>query len=783
MPGSTYGGADGGTYGGAAASSYGFAFFEPTGLTATAQGPTSVLLEWTDPNDNEGGFRVDRRDELDPARPTGYGSWHTVATVDSNQTSFTDTGLNSNHDYQYRIEAFTDGTIETSGTATVTTEVSYGPYWTLELRRADGEKLTIDGQHFLPPSPSFSRAPSRITPWSVRIPETRLLTEEGWLNSDAFLWFANGAELVLRGELQKAEHSSSAAPRAARDGVTTLEGADVGFEFKHGGAHEHYTSIEAHNAVADYLTTHFPGWAVTVHEPTVQLIDDNKLIQSADSTTEWQSLYTPPSDVPLTISNGELTTTPASYSKDILDDYSARGGSWGFVDGDEYNTGQAGFVSSAGAYFEVQFTPQHDIPANQVGILIRDYTLDEGGASTDVSFSWDGVEFDRNTASFVDLGWHDIGGGFYSSGTYQSIIGQDLQAGQTHTLRIECHNSNTYIADVVALYDKRYNFSFPNPDAATLGGGVLSGPEPMPDAVDVELATVNESRNVAGASVTTTLDDTSNAQAIAASNDGGSTYAISTSNSATLSGTFPNPGSLPRVKLTLSRYGSGRNQFPSSGYNGQAIGSYELRVDTNSLAVIDDRTFTGSHLENLQSLCDDAGMIWVTPYTETGKEIEVFKPGEVTAILPDIEILGGAETHDWEQYYNSVTVFGGDDGTGSPLTATAESQTEIDQYGKREAPAAFEPRLNSLADVENQANQLLAEHISKRGAAANLNIVPKTIVPGYKYPVPGITEDLVLREVTFKDGRSGRLKFTDDEDVVAVLAGLGREVKQTKDAF
>jgi len=753
-----------------------------TGLSLTVQGPKQIDGTFTDNSDNEDGFRVQRRDELDPARPTGFSSWTTVQTLDPNETSFTDTSLEPNHDYEYRIEAFTEHSSATTPSESATTDVAYGPYWTLELRRADGEVLTIDGEHFLPPSPTMSRAPSRITPWSVEIPETRALTEFDWLNSDAFLWFGNGSELVLRGELHKADHPNKVAPEEGQRGITRLEGADVGFEFKHGGAHERYQAIKAYKAVEDYLTTHFPGWTTTVYRPSVQLIDSDKLVQSADSTSEWQSIYSPPSDVPVEISNGTLTLTDAAYSKDVLTDRTGSGGSFGNVNDNAYNDGVAAFIGASGAYIELEFTPQHDIPASEVGIQIRDETIDSTQNAA-VSYYWDGTEFDNNTGLFFGLGWRDIGSGYYGGPGYESAIGQDLQAGQTYTLRIEAGNDKDYNADVVAVYDKRYSFSFPNPDAATNAGGYLSGPEPKPDAVDVEFASVDETRNVPSASVSLTIDDTSNNQAIAASNNGGTSYSLTAANSATLSGSFPNPGSLPRVTLTLSRYGSGRDEFPTSGYNGQSVDNYELRVDTNSLAVIDDRTVTGDHLGNIQSLVDDAGMIWVTPYSESGKVIEVFKPGEVTATLPDVEILDGTETHDKEQYYNAITVFGGDSGDGTPLEATAESQTEISSYGRREGPAAFEPRLESQADVENQANQLLATGIANRSAAAALDIVPKTVTPGYEYDVPGVDEDLVLREVRFEDGQRGQLRFTDDEDIVSVLAGLSREVKQTKDAF
>ena len=352
-----------------------------TSLALTVDGSTQISGSFTDNSDNEDGFRVQRRDEKDPARPTGFGPWETVQTLAANTTTFTDSELEPNHDYEYRIEAFTEDTSATSSTAAATTEVQYSDYWTLELRKSDGEILTIDGEDFVPPSPTMSRAPSRITPWSIEIPETRVLTEENWVNTDAFLWFANGTELVLRGELQKAAHPSTAAPIDASNATTTLEGADVGYEFKHGGAHAHYTAKEAHLALEDYLKTHFSGWTITVHSPTVQLIDDNKLVQSADTTSEWQSVYTPAVDEPVEITNGEIHTLQTCWTTEGENfDSGTAAGDPGALD--TYSGGNAVRFDEVGDTAKWTFTPQHDIAEADGMFLVSSTVASSTGSAS-----------------------------------------------------------------------------------------------------------------------------------------------------------------------------------------------------------------------------------------------------------------------------------------------------------------------------------------------------------------------------------------------------------------
>ena len=69
----------------------------PTNLTATAVSRTQINLAWTDTSNNEAGFLVERS--------TNGTSFTQIATVNSNVTSFANTGLAANKKYYYRVRA------------------------------------------------------------------------------------------------------------------------------------------------------------------------------------------------------------------------------------------------------------------------------------------------------------------------------------------------------------------------------------------------------------------------------------------------------------------------------------------------------------------------------------------------------------------------------------------------------------------------------------------------------------------------------------------------------
>ncbi|MDI6794977.1 MAG: fibronectin type III domain-containing protein, partial [bacterium] len=70
----------------------------PTDLTATAISSTRIDLAWQDNSDNEDGFKIERKVE--------GGSWEKIATVETNVTTYSDSGLTPATTYYYRIRTY-----------------------------------------------------------------------------------------------------------------------------------------------------------------------------------------------------------------------------------------------------------------------------------------------------------------------------------------------------------------------------------------------------------------------------------------------------------------------------------------------------------------------------------------------------------------------------------------------------------------------------------------------------------------------------------------------------
>ena len=89
----------------------------PTGLTATSVSSSRIDIGWSDPADNETGFKIERS-------PDGS-NWSQIATVGSNVTAFQNTGLAASTTYNYRVRAYnSSGDSGYSNTATATTKAT-----------------------------------------------------------------------------------------------------------------------------------------------------------------------------------------------------------------------------------------------------------------------------------------------------------------------------------------------------------------------------------------------------------------------------------------------------------------------------------------------------------------------------------------------------------------------------------------------------------------------------------------------------------------------------------
>jgi len=70
----------------------------PSGLSATAAGPTQANLAWADNSTNEDGFKIERR--------TASGSYAQIAVVGANVATYADSGLTASTAYVYRVKAY-----------------------------------------------------------------------------------------------------------------------------------------------------------------------------------------------------------------------------------------------------------------------------------------------------------------------------------------------------------------------------------------------------------------------------------------------------------------------------------------------------------------------------------------------------------------------------------------------------------------------------------------------------------------------------------------------------
>jgi len=86
----------------------------PVELVATGVSLTGVGLRWTDDSGNEDGFRIERS-------AGGTEQWVLIASVSSNVTAYTDSGLEDGRVYRYRVSAYNWDGFSTAATVTVNT--------------------------------------------------------------------------------------------------------------------------------------------------------------------------------------------------------------------------------------------------------------------------------------------------------------------------------------------------------------------------------------------------------------------------------------------------------------------------------------------------------------------------------------------------------------------------------------------------------------------------------------------------------------------------------------
>ena len=108
----------GGSYNGAETIQSDIIFNAPTSLTATATSSSSIQLTWQDNNDNETGFKIERKS----GGCSSANTWSQIKTVGANVKTTANTGLTADTTYSYRVRAYNaDGNSPYSNCASATT--------------------------------------------------------------------------------------------------------------------------------------------------------------------------------------------------------------------------------------------------------------------------------------------------------------------------------------------------------------------------------------------------------------------------------------------------------------------------------------------------------------------------------------------------------------------------------------------------------------------------------------------------------------------------------------
>ena len=104
----------------------------PTGLTASTYSGNQINLSWLDNSGDEDGFKIERS-------PNGTSSWSEVASLGAGSTSHSDSGLNADATYFYRVFAHNlngdsgDSNIANATTFTVPRTIQFsGRSWTVK---------------------------------------------------------------------------------------------------------------------------------------------------------------------------------------------------------------------------------------------------------------------------------------------------------------------------------------------------------------------------------------------------------------------------------------------------------------------------------------------------------------------------------------------------------------------------------------------------------------------------------------------------------------------------
>lgn len=630
-------------------------------------------LSWNDNSSPlDGTYQIYRdREDYDYADPDGG----LVGTVDSTATSFTDTTASPNTTYEYTVRAVTQWAQSSSDPTTTTTAGPDIPKtrtrraeWTAEIR--------LDDRTLRPPIVDEPQ----IQPRANDLPKIRLPTTEGpWTRldlengaEDMIVWY-DGVRQPIEDLERVEEADDDGHVLVGRGGTELLDRVEVGVDQR-----------PVHSLVEDLLQKH-TSYNAVVDAPPQDLSEET--IFDVTSASAWANLFanTDLSRIPVDVDDstaelynqrscwafeGELPDRSNGPTTDQSTEFSGESGADG--------TGIAEVFDSSEEYAEYDITTDYTIPesnlrmqhrlrvpnsGNEIAVYIDDNVYGVWGSdfqSTSGSVAWW-----REPSSF-DRQWTG-----------------DLEPGD-HTIRYECTSSpgsGSFQVDVFALYDDRYSYNFDDTvTEASDGTNYLDGPEEKPE---IEVGTDLEALvlSAVGADVTTVWDNTSGAQRIQVTNDGGASWYPqdgTESNTQTISHDWSDPGASIGVRLRFGRHGS-RESTPATGFEGQRVDSLELTATLDDTPLAVNQAWDTSLRDVLRDLAEQAGALWDVEWGPNGLEINWTLPGQRQATVDAAVTTYDVATDVREQAARVVVLGGNAHQVGDRVTANHGTAVDLQQ--------------------------------------------------------------------------------------------------------
>ena len=644
---------------------------------------SSVTVAWEDFADNETQTVLERRADINGS----FGPWDTIKTFDptsGESTTLTyDDAVPPGTTVQYRIEVFSPYVSVQSDPLTATTDGESS-----RNVAADGYHVEIvhpdTGRVRVPEVADLQNAPV-VNPGPNQQPRARIPVRKNdvWL-SDAYdddpemrVW-RDGRRLPIE-VLRNVEQT---------EGATILIGVG-GVELEQ-RVTEEFSDARRHEA-AESLLQDATDYAAETPEPETPTLTD-QVQQSPSTNAEFEAVRDFPDDGLVTLDGDTVEGVQVAYTTDqnTGNDTSQA------LTSDDYSGGEARSMQDTGDTIEYQFTPDHDIPQDEIVIQVREDDGEAAGLSSG-AVAWTaylngfGISGDNelgaeiasftNTGGNINLNWTDIAEQYNDFTPIGDVIETDLTAAATYTLTFECDDGgdldDAYAVDVVAPYDGRAELGLDFPNTLNSPGGALDGPGHYV-AQDAVFDDAVSAFNIVAGAADVTMPDTSGQQRIQVRNDRGDTYLPndgSESNTTSVDVDFPSPGSRIRLRVTLDGYEpSGvRSTTPARNYATQTLDAYELRADVSQELLLIDEPIDTSLADALTSIAEPAERSWRFAYDDGTPTVRFVQNGQFNAdYTPDYsertrEKLG--------KTYQRVTVKGSNEPVSNePYTASTTFQ-------------------------------------------------------------------------------------------------------------